>query len=181
LRSGADGVVVQRSAVRGNYYASADLLMTIVHLDHLWVRGSVSELDADKVKLGQKLKVIFPLSDRTIDAKVTYIDRAIDADSRSLKFRTTIPNPDGRFKAGIFVRLALEAVPSRDRIDEPRGPAEQPPNVTANDRLSELERKVDRLFSEREERSTHATILERLEALERKLDRLLDGPKHAQP
>ena len=52
LRSRAAGVVVKRSVVRGNYYTSADLLMTIAPLDHLWVRGSVSELDADKVEVG---------------------------------------------------------------------------------------------------------------------------------
>ena len=89
LRSRADGVVVLRSVVRGNYYTSADLLMTIAPLDHLWVRGSVSELDAEKVKIGQALNIIFPFSDRTIDAEVKYIDKAIDADSRSAKFRTT--------------------------------------------------------------------------------------------
>ena len=61
LRSRADGVVVERTVVQGNYYTSADLLMTIAPLDHLWVRGSVSELDADKVEVGQKLKVIFPV------------------------------------------------------------------------------------------------------------------------
>ena len=71
LRSRADGVVVERNVVPGNYYTSADLLMTIAPLDHLWVRGSVSELDAEQVEVGQKLKIIFPFSDRTIDAKST--------------------------------------------------------------------------------------------------------------
>ena len=40
LRSRADGVVVLRNVVKGNYYTSADLLMTIAPLDHLWVRGA---------------------------------------------------------------------------------------------------------------------------------------------
>ena len=64
LRSRADGVVVLRSVVKGNYYTSADHLMTIAPLDHLWVRGNVSELDAEKVEVGQKVKVIFPFSDQ---------------------------------------------------------------------------------------------------------------------
>ena len=106
LRGLAAGVVVTRNVVPGNYYTSADLLMTIAPLDHLWVRGSVSRVDADQVEVGQKLKVIFPFSDRTIDATVGYIDKAIDADTRSAKFRTTIENPSGRLKAGMFVRHA---------------------------------------------------------------------------
>ncbi len=120
LRSRADGVVVLRSVVPGNYYTSADLLMTIAPLDHLWVRGSVSELDAEKVKVGQKLKVIFPFSDRTIDSEVNYIDKAIDADSRSAKFRTTIRNPDGQLKAGMFVRMTLDIPPVAGRTVIPR-------------------------------------------------------------
>ena len=63
LRSRADGIVIKRTVVQGNYYDSKDELMQIAPLDHLWVRGSVSELDADKVEVGQKLRVIFPYSD----------------------------------------------------------------------------------------------------------------------
>jgi cobalt-zinc-cadmium efflux system membrane fusion protein len=120
LRSRADGIVVERTVVRGNYYTSADLLMKIAPLDHLWVRGSVSELDAENVRVGQSLKVIFPFSGRTIKANVDYIDKAIDADSRSAKFRTTIPNPDGQLKAGMFVRMMLEIPPTEGRTLIPR-------------------------------------------------------------
>ena len=120
MRSRADGVVVLRNVVKGNYYTSADLLMTIAPLDHLWVRGSVSELDAEKVEVGQKLKVVFPFSDRTIDGKVNYIDKAIDPDSRSAKFRTSIRNPDGKLKAGMFVRVLVEIPPKKGRTLIPR-------------------------------------------------------------
>ena len=115
LRSRADGIVVLRNVVKGNYYTSADLLMTIAPLDHLWVRGSVSELDAEKVEVGQELKVVFPFSDRTIDGKVKYIDKAIDPESRSAKFRTSISNPDGKLKAGMFVRVWVEIPPKKGR------------------------------------------------------------------
>jgi cobalt-zinc-cadmium efflux system membrane fusion protein len=120
LRSRAAGVVVLRNVVTGNYYTSADLLMTIAPLDHLWVRGSVSELDADQVEKDQKLKIIFPFSDRTLDATVGYIDKAIDADSRSARFRTTIRNPAESFKAGMFVRMLLEIPPAIGNTTIPR-------------------------------------------------------------
>jgi membrane fusion protein, heavy metal efflux system len=121
MRSRADGVVVLRNVVKGNYYTSADLLMTIAPLDHLWVRGSVSELDAEKVEVGQELKVVFPFSDRTIRGRVKYIDKAIDPDSRSAKFRTSIDNPDGKLKAGMFVRVLVEISPRKGRTLIPRG------------------------------------------------------------
>jgi cobalt-zinc-cadmium efflux system membrane fusion protein len=120
LRSRADGVVVLRNVVKGNYYTAADLLMTIAPLDHLWVRGSVSELDAEKVKVGQALKVVFPFSERTIAGTVKYVDKAIDPDSRSAKFRTSIENPGGALKAGMFVRVLVEIPPTKGRTVIPR-------------------------------------------------------------
>jgi cobalt-zinc-cadmium efflux system membrane fusion protein len=120
LRSRADGVVVLRPVVKGNYYTSADLLMTIAPLDHLWVLGSVSELDAEKVAVGQDLKVIFPFPERTVSAKVDYIDKAIDVETRSAKFRTSIPNPGNRLKAGMFVRVWVELSARPGRTVIPR-------------------------------------------------------------
>jgi cobalt-zinc-cadmium efflux system membrane fusion protein len=121
LRSRAAGIVIKRSAVRGNYYDSKDELMQIAPLDHLWVRGNVSELDADKVEVGQRMKLVFPYSSLTFDAKVEYIDKAIDMDSRSAKFRTSIPNPEGRLKAAMFVRVLLEIPPKPGHTVIPRG------------------------------------------------------------
>ena len=95
--------------------------MQIAPLDHLWVRGSVSEFDADKVEVGQTIRVVFPYSDRTIDEEVEYIDKAIDPETRSAKFRATIQNPEKKFKAGMFVRVLLEIPPKPGRTIIPRG------------------------------------------------------------
>jgi RND family efflux transporter MFP subunit len=175
LRSRGDGVVVVRKAVLGNYYTPADTLMTIAQLDHLRVRGRISERDADKVAVGQKLTVSFPFDERQVDARVEYVDPQIDEETHTVSFRTTIPNPKGRLKAGMFVRMAIETNGRASRIDETRRAGERAPDATQTDRLSELERKVDRLLGEKEERLSHAQILERLDALERKLDHLLGG------
>ncbi len=120
LRARADGVVVKRDVVPGNYYDSKDTLLTIAPLDHLWVRGAVSELDADKVEVGQKITVIFPFSHRAIESKIDYIDKAIDPDTRSAKFRATIPNPGGKVKAGAFVKVQVHVPPGPGRTVIPR-------------------------------------------------------------
>src|SRR5262249_20244492 len=56
----------------------------------------------------------------TIAAKVDYIDKAIDTDSRSMRFRCTIPNPESHFKAGMFVRVWVELAPKPGSITIPR-------------------------------------------------------------
>ena len=122
LRSRAAGVVVKNTVVVGNYYDSKDELMVIAPLDHLWVRGNVSELDAEKVEEGQTLKVIFPfsLSEREVTAKIEFIDKAIDPETRSAKFRTSIGNPSGRVMSGAFVRVQVQIPPKEGRTVIPR-------------------------------------------------------------
>ena len=124
LRAWADGVVVKRDVVNGNYYDSSTgtALLTIAPLDHLWVRGGVSELDADKVELGQEVKVILPfaVADPDIKSKIEYIEKAIDPDTRAAKFRTTIPNTGGRFKAGAFVKVQVKVRPRQGQTVIPR-------------------------------------------------------------
>jgi cobalt-zinc-cadmium efflux system membrane fusion protein len=119
LRARAGGVVVKRDVVPGNYYDSKDTLLTIAPLDHLWVRGGVSELDADKVQVNQELKVIFPFSHIEKRSKIDYIDKAIDPDTRSAKFRTTISNPEGS-KAGAFVKVQVFVPPTPGQTVIPR-------------------------------------------------------------
>jgi len=121
LRSRADGIVIKRTVVQGNYYDSTNELMEIAPLDHLWVRGSVSEFDADKVEVGQTIRVVFPYSDRTIDEKIEYIDKAIDPETRAANFRATIQNPEKKFKARMFVRVLLEIPLKPGRTIIPRG------------------------------------------------------------
>ena len=167
LRSRGEGVVVLRNVVQGNYYTSDDLLMTIARFDHLWVRGNVSELDAEKVKVGQELTVSFPFGDRRIKARVEFIDTQVDHETHTVKIRTTIPNPDHKLKPGMFVRMAVETGATQERLDDPRhAHATMRLDATTTDRLEKLEAKVDRLLGEKEERLSHAKILERLEALD---------------
>ena len=52
---------------------------------------------------------------------------------------------------------------------------------TTNDRLDELERKLDRLLGEQDETSSIAKIGERLDALEHQVDQLLEGRKGKSP
>ena len=121
LRSRSAGSVIKRTVVRGDYYDSKGELMQIAPLDRLWVRGTVSELDADKVQKDQKLTVVFPYSSLTIESQVEYIDKAIDMETRSARFRTSIPNPEGKLKAAMFVRVMLQVAPKDGQTVIPRG------------------------------------------------------------
>ena len=163
LRSRSDGVVIKRSVVQGIYYNAKDELMRIAALDHLWVRGGVRSQDADKVKVGQKLKVVFPDLGQTVDARVEYISRAIEPETQTARFRTSIPNPEGRFKAGMLVRVSLEVPPIAAQTPESHTARIKAPGSNIHERLENLKPKLDLLLKARADRTATTTFEAHLE------------------
>ncbi len=182
VRSPIDGVVKFRSAVAGNYCDRKDLLMDIGQDNPLSVTALVPDRDAGKIKVGQDLTAIFPFSpDRRLKASVESIEPPENPATQAARLRTTLPNPDHRFKEGMNVRIELETETRHDRSGQPQPTGERPLGATMDDRLSALERKVERLLGENEDRSTSAKILERLISLEQKVDQLLEAQKRKSP
>lgn len=121
IRSPADGFVIKQEVAPGNIYEPNSPLLVISPVDHLWVRGNVNEIDADKVQPDQGLEVVFPYTDTHVAGrKVEYIDRSIDPDTHAAKFRTSVPNAGGTIKAGQFVRVILDIPPLPGRTVIPR-------------------------------------------------------------
>ncbi|MDE2505787.1 MAG: efflux RND transporter periplasmic adaptor subunit, partial [Planctomycetota bacterium] len=120
LRAPADGIVITREVVPGNYYESGSLLMTTAPLDHLWVWVNLYEIDQDKVRLGQIMEIDFPFLDDKIRGKVEYIANEVAKDTRAVRVRASIPNLDGRLKSDMVVRAFLEIPPLEGQTVIPR-------------------------------------------------------------
>jgi cobalt-zinc-cadmium efflux system membrane fusion protein len=122
MRSPANGVVIKRDAVPGNLYKTDDQLLVIAPLERLWVHINVPEGDAYKVQLGQALRIVFPYNHLEFVGEVEHIYNQIDMVTRSVKFRSSVPNPDGSLRAGMYVRatLFLPPPPEQRRTVIPR-------------------------------------------------------------
>ena len=174
LRSRAGGFVVNRTVVRGNYYASRDTLLVIAGIDIVWVRAAIDSRDAGKLEVGQRVTVKFPRSNRTVDTTVQFISREAEPETGKVMIRASIPNPEGRLKAGMHVRLGLELGPAARSSTITDVPAQRKFSLNLEERLNEVERKLEGLLHEQDRRSSNAEILTRLSELERKLDRILN-------
>jgi cobalt-zinc-cadmium efflux system membrane fusion protein len=111
LRAKTDGVVIERDVVPGNFYQTTDVLMVLAPLDHLWVLVDVPESERVKIRVGQAMEVRLLSEQRTIRSRVDYVADEASKDTRSVKFRGTIPNPEGRLKPDMLVRVALDPAP----------------------------------------------------------------------
>ena len=114
--SKCDGVVVEydsnnRVVVPGNRYTDDDILFTISPMQQLWVWADVFESDQDKVHLGQKCTILFPYTSEEFEGKIESIANGVDAETRTVRVRASIPNPGKNLKGGMLVRATLQIKP----------------------------------------------------------------------
>lgn len=111
VTSPTDGVVVERDVVPGNFYDTANILLTISPMTELWVWGNVFESDQDKVHLDQKWDILFQFSREKFQGHVESIANGVDPETRTLRIRASIPNPGQNLKARMLVRAILQIAP----------------------------------------------------------------------
>ena len=109
--SKSDGIVVERDVVPFNFYDTKDVLLTISPMDRLWVWGDVFESDQDKVHIGQKWDILFQFTNKAFEGKVESIANGVDPETRTVRIRASIPNPDKSLKARMLVRATLQIAP----------------------------------------------------------------------
>lgn len=108
LRAPFDGVVVGSSAVAGEIADPSKPVLAIADTSRLWVVMDLPVTEARRVALGQE--VVFQpdaARDETFLGQVSWISSAVDDQTRTLKVRAEVPNPDGRLLAMSWGRAQI--------------------------------------------------------------------------
>ncbi|HYV25571.1 MAG TPA: efflux RND transporter periplasmic adaptor subunit [Pyrinomonadaceae bacterium] len=108
LNSPIDGIVIERNATIGATVGTDANVFKIIDISRVWIDANVFEKDLPRVRNGQQVKVTttaFPGT--TFSGKVIFINSVVDPDSRTLKVRTEVPNPDGRLKPDMFANVEI--------------------------------------------------------------------------
>ena len=108
LRAPFAGTLVERHLQRGEYVARPDTLFTVADLSSLWIWIDVYERDLSRVHLGDEARVtVDAWPGRTWSGAVTYIRDAVDPDSRTVRARIEVENPDRALRAEMFAAVQL--------------------------------------------------------------------------
>jgi RND family efflux transporter MFP subunit len=121
LRAPFDGVVVERLSHEGERVEDRPLLR-LAKLDPLRVELVMPASRWDSVRSGDTLGLLPELPGATrVAAKVTHVDRTIDAASNTFRVRLSLPNPGHRIPAGARCRLEgpLEASTKPEAAGKP--------------------------------------------------------------
>ncbi|MDQ2856632.1 MAG: efflux RND transporter periplasmic adaptor subunit [Acidobacteriota bacterium] len=121
LTAPMEGIVVERNATVGATVGTDANLFKIIDLSRVWIDANVFEKDLERVRLGQEVKIAvtaFPGS--TFLGRVILVSSVVDPETRSLKVRTEVPNPDGRLKPDMFANVEIITDLHRTAISIPQ-------------------------------------------------------------
>ena len=105
-----DGTVTDISAVNGEMVSNGDSAVRIDNLNNLVVKVSVSEVDINKIKIGQSAVVTFDaLPETEYQGEVVYISDAGNDDSGVVEFSVTVKvlNADNQVKPGFTAVVSI--------------------------------------------------------------------------
>ena len=121
LNSPIDGIVVERNATVGASVGTDANLFKIIDLSQVWIDANVFEKDLERVRPGQEVKLTVPaFPESTFSGKVILINSVVDPDTRTVKVRTEVNNPDGRLKPDMFANVQIVTALNRAAISIPQ-------------------------------------------------------------
>lgn len=107
LKAAFDGVVVKKHLAPGEWVKEDAELFVIADLSSVWVEIVVYANDVASVGLGRKALVGDDRTGGDVEGTVSYVGPLMGEESRTARARVVIPNPNGRWRPGQFVRIKL--------------------------------------------------------------------------
>ena len=109
-RSPRDGVVFERNAFEGMKADPGQQLFKIVDMTSVWALVDVAERDYMRIKIGQKVSVqARGMADRSFNGVVSLIYPQINKETRTVRIRVELQNPDLLLKPDMYVDADIAA------------------------------------------------------------------------
>jgi cobalt-zinc-cadmium efflux system membrane fusion protein len=102
-----DGVVVEKHCALGEKVEEDTNIFTVADLSTVWVDLSVYQKDLVYVKEGQEVTISADFDIPEARGTISYISPIILKETRAALARVVLPNPDGRWRPGLFVTAEL--------------------------------------------------------------------------
>jgi Cu(I)/Ag(I) efflux system membrane fusion protein len=106
------GTVIRKPVVEGQYVEEGMTLFELADLSRVWVIASVPEQDIRSVRKGDPVEVTLEAyPGLLLKGRVGFIEPVLDADSRTVRVRTELANPEGKLKPNMYARVAMKRAP----------------------------------------------------------------------
>ena len=106
------GTVIRKAVVEGQYVDEGMTLFELANLTRVWVVASVPEQDIRSVRMGEPVEVtVEAYPGLLFRGRVGFIEPVLDADSRTVRVRTELANPEGKLRPNMYARVTLKPAP----------------------------------------------------------------------
>jgi len=102
-----NGTVVQKHITLGEKVSDDTEIFTVADLSRVWVDLSVPQKDLVSIKKGQKTHISFGFGTPDAEGKISYVSPMADRKTRTALARVVLPNPDRRWRPGLFVKARI--------------------------------------------------------------------------
>ena len=110
------GVVVERAVTLGQMVQPSDILFTVMDLSEVWIVIDVYERNIGEVRNGQTVTVRVPSFPGTeFKGTVENVGPIVEAKTRTVKVRVSLPNPKGTLRPGMFATVVVEGATGVER------------------------------------------------------------------
>ncbi|MFN3477369.1 MAG: efflux RND transporter periplasmic adaptor subunit, partial [Candidatus Methylomirabilales bacterium] len=104
------GTVIEKMVLEGKYVAEGENLYKIADLSTVWMFAEVYEYELPWVRLGQRVEITsLSTPGNATYGTVSFIDPIVNPNTRTVKIRADIPNPEKKLKPQMFVNAKLIA------------------------------------------------------------------------
>ncbi len=108
IRAPFSGTIIERNAVIGEAVGSGDTLFSLADLSTMWLELSIPENMLSFFKVGNTVEASFnSLPGIKLHGDLIWLASSIEEESRMLKARAIVKNPDSLLKHGMFGQVSL--------------------------------------------------------------------------
>lgn len=108
IRAPIPGRVVEKHVTLGELITPDDVLFTLADLDRVWVWIDVFERDLASVHEGDGVEVrVDAYPERTFGGEVSYLSSEVAAETRTVRARIDVENPERLLRPGMFADVRL--------------------------------------------------------------------------
>ncbi|MBI5083161.1 MAG: efflux RND transporter periplasmic adaptor subunit [Acidobacteria bacterium] len=112
-----DGVVLERNVTPGQVVQPADTLFLIADLSRVWLVADVPEQAAGQMAVGKALEADVPaLPGRTLRGRLSFVSATVNPETRTIRVRMDLPNPDLLYKPAMLANIQLRGRPERKQV-----------------------------------------------------------------
>jgi len=106
------GFVSTLNIREGFYVSPATTMLAIANMEQVWVMADIFASDAGKIEVGQVAQIISEhLPNTEISASIDYIYPTLDMNTRTMRARFIVDNPELMLKPDMFTTVVIEAQP----------------------------------------------------------------------